>query len=228
MADIPTAPEFEAAATRFFMGSDADVMPLSYTEPPNCPYRLRPDPNNTDRLILKRADWSKATAFRVETDRLIIRPVADDDLDGFHRIAGQASVARMLINLDHPLSRDAAEEWLRKRRFQGRLGFMVGIYNREGRLLGAIGLGGISTALVYFLDEECRGQGIGTEAVRAFLDYAKARFALKTIFAGVFTDNPASRRLLEKQGFRVTGSIPFKSPARPEPDMIWELEWVSD
>ncbi len=225
MFNHPTETEFEQDATLFFMSTGAAAMHVTGVNPPDSPYRLRTDPADHEKLILKRADWNKVTPFRVETDRLIIRPIADSDLDDFHRIAGQESVARMLVNLDHPLSRDAAGEWLRKRQFRGRLGFMVGIYGRDDRLLGSIGLGGISTALVYFLSEECRGQGIGTEAVRSFLAYAKARFALQHIFAGVFTDNPASRHLLEKEGFQVTGEKPFQSPARTEAEMIWEMNW---
>lgn len=226
MVNDLTGNEFEQDAEQFFMNSNAAAMPVGSTMPSESQYQFRKDPADPQKLVLKRSDWNRAVPFRLQTDRLSMRPVDDDHLDQFHEIAGQESVARMLVNLDHPLSRAAADDWLRKRQFRGRLGFMVGIYGPDNRLLGAIGLGGISTALVYFLSEASRGRGFGTEAVGAFLDYTKARFALETIFAGVFVDNPASRRLLERQGFDVTGTKPFESPARHKAEMIWEMEWT--
>ena len=215
-----------AAAGAEFMAGPAEVFRLHRNQAPaNAPFRLLDDPDDSQGLILKRAEWNKATPFRVDTARLIMSPVRARDLTAFHRIAGQASIARMLVNLEHPLSLSAAENWLAKSRFRGRLGFMVGIYDRQGNLLGAIGLGGLSTSLVYFLNEEVRGQGIASEAVHGFLGYAVARFNLNTVFAGVFTDNPASRHILQKENFAVTGTKPFRSPARTAPAAIWEMEW---
>ena len=193
--------------------------------PDQVPYRLRPGPQE-DTLILRRSDWTKVEPLLIETSRLTIRPMTPEDGDAFHRIAGQLSVARMLVNLDHPLTREAADHWMARRQYRGRVGFMVGIYDRTDALVGAIGLGGLSNALVYFLHEDTRGQGIGTEAVSAFVADAAARFALTSIFAGVFTDNPGSRRLLERLGFTVTGTIPYRSPARPADAPIWEMLWT--
>ncbi|MFL9503404.1 GNAT family N-acetyltransferase (plasmid) [Rhodopseudomonas palustris] len=217
---------FIAAAAEWFMATDEDHMPVCADMPiDNSPFRLSVDPRVAGGLIVKRADWNKVTPFLIETERLTMRPAEADDIVAFHAIAGQSSVARMLVNLEHPLSETAASDWLSRRQFRGRLGFMVGVYDKEGTMLGAIGLGGISTALVYFIDENRRGYGIGTEAVGAFLRYTRSRFALKSIFAGVFVDNPASRHLLEREGFIVVGTKPFQSPARAEPSMIWEMQW---
>ena len=214
-------------ATQFFMGADASAMKVPPHLVEDCgDLRLRLDPENADGFVLKRGDWGKVAPFEVATARLKIRPIEAQDLTAFHAIAGQASVARMLVNLDHPLSIEAATDWQHKRRFRGRLGFMVGIFDETETLIGSIGIGGISTSLVYFLDQSVRGKGIGTEAVAGFLDYAIQRFGLVEIFAGVFADNPASRHLLEKLGFVVKGEIPFQSPARMAEDLIWEMTWA--
>ncbi|MBS1301528.1 GNAT family N-acetyltransferase [Loktanella sp. SALINAS62] len=189
------------------------------------PYRLKITDVEPDIAILTRTSWSVATPFDLMTSRLRMRPLTSDDETAFHKIAGQRSIARMLVNLEHPLSFDAAVKWQRQRRFTGRLGFMVGIFDRQNTLIGAIGLGGLSTALVYFLAESARGKGYGTEAVRAFLEYTQARFALTKTFAGVFTDNPGSRKILEGCGFQVLTTSTFQSPARDTPDAIWEMEW---
>ncbi len=51
------------------------------------------------------------------------------------------------------------------------------------------------------LDERLLGRGITTEAVGLFLREAGAKYALKTVGAFSFSDNAASIRVLEKNGF---------------------------
>ena len=228
MNTVFTKDQLVAAAGAHFMNDDADEYRLDRAgAPTDPPFRLRYDPARPNGLTLTRSDWNKSTPFYTETGRLILRPVVDSEMAAFHRIADQASVARMLVNLDHPISPKDAADWLAKRQFKGRLGFMVGIYDRQHRLLGAIGLGGMSVSLVYVLGDFARGQGVASEAVHGFLAYAKARFALGSVFAGVFTDNPASRHILQKEGFIVTGTKPFQSPAREALADIWEMEWTA-
>ena len=176
----------------------------------------------------KRLSFDPFPEFDVRTERLTMRPLSEADLPAFHEIAGQKSVARMLVNLAHPLEFEAAKKWVHQRRFRGRLGFMVGIFDDSNTLVGAVGLGGISTALVYFFGVSARRKGYASEALPAFLDYCQKRFALKTIFAGVFTDNDASRKILERNGFAVAKTSSFQSPARDLEDEIWEMECSFD
>ena len=56
--------------------------------------------------------------------------------------------------------------------------------------------------LGYWLGRAHWGRGLGSRAVGWLVDYGRARFPGRTIGAGVFADNPASRRVLEKLGFR--------------------------
>ncbi|MDD4138319.1 MAG: GNAT family protein, partial [Methanoregula sp.] len=53
----------------------------------------------------------------------------------------------------------------------------------------------------YWLSESCRGKGIMTGAVRAVVPVAFERFDIVRLQAGIFADNPASMRVLEKSGF---------------------------
>ena len=52
-------------------------------------------------------------------------------------------------------------------------------------------------------DPNCWKQGIGTEAVRLFLAEVREKYNLKSIGAFTFSDNMASVRVLEKNGFRL-------------------------
>ena len=59
----------------------------------------------------------------------------------------------------------------------------------------------------YWLGAACWGRGIATEAVRAVTAYGFAALDLRRIFAGVFSWNPASRRVLEKAGYSLEGRL---------------------
>jgi RimJ/RimL family protein N-acetyltransferase len=57
--------------------------------------------------------------------------------------------------------------------------------------------------LGYWLDQRFWGRGIGTTAVRLFLDREKSR----PLYADPYVGNTGSVRLLEKCGFRRAGSV---------------------
>ena len=53
----------------------------------------------------------------------------------------------------------------------------------------------------YWLGEPFWGRGIVTDAVRAVVPVAFGTFDIARIQAGIFSENPASARVLEKCGF---------------------------
>jgi [ribosomal protein S5]-alanine N-acetyltransferase len=59
----------------------------------------------------------------------------------------------------------------------------------------------------YWLGEEYWGRGITSAAVRAVTEYAFAQHDLVRIWAGVFSWNPASMRVLEKAGYAREGTL---------------------
>jgi [ribosomal protein S5]-alanine N-acetyltransferase len=61
----------------------------------------------------------------------------------------------------------------------------------------------ISAEVGYWLGEEYWGRGIATAAVAATSDFAFANFDLHRLFALPFAENIASRRVLEKAGYRL-------------------------
>jgi RimJ/RimL family protein N-acetyltransferase len=60
----------------------------------------------------------------------------------------------------------------------------------------------ISAELGYWVGEEFWGRGIATEAVRLITAYGFQELELMRIYSGVFEMNPASMRVLEKNGFQ--------------------------
>jgi len=90
---------------------------------------------------------------------------------------------------------------------------MIGFYSPTQGQEDDIGIG-------YALDPKAWGQGIMSEALRAFCDFIFDRYRAGKIQASCFDDNPASQRVLEKAGF-----VPFekdmeKSAARSEKSPI--------
>jgi len=131
----------------------------------------------------------------------------------------------MLASIPHPLSLQAARDWVAERAYEGRPGFSAGIYRRDGTLVGCIGLVGQPVTVNYFLGPEHWGEGYATEALISFLDWCSKQFGLTEIRAGAMHDNVGSHRVLEKAGFRLTHVARHQPPIRPEPDrllMYWK------
>lgn len=59
----------------------------------------------------------------------------------------------------------------------------------------------------FFLSEKFWGNGIMTKAIRAVRIYAFESFDIVRVTAEVFSDNSASRRALEKAGFRLEATL---------------------
>ena len=79
----------------------------------------------------------------------------------------------------------------------------------DGEACGGIGLHGLkdvyryNSEVGYWLSEARWGKGIMTEAVGAMVEHAFTKTDWLRLFASVFENNPASMRVLEKNGFRL-------------------------
>ncbi len=171
-------------------------------------------------FVLTRSGWLAANPLCIETDRLIIRVFSADDTAAFHGFASRNEVARMMQSIQHPLSREQAQDWIDGRIYDGQLGFCPGVYLKDGTLIGAAGIGGDPVNVAYFFDPSHWGQGYATEAVHAFLTVMFKQFDLTEIEAGAMEDNPASQRVLTKLGFTEIGRKMHQPSLRLEPDPL--------
>ena len=83
----------------------------------------------------------------------------------------------------------------------------------DGRILGDMGThgppdGAGCVEIGYSLAPSARGKGIGTAAVGALVGALAAVPQVHRVTAVTGAENTASRRLLERQGFRLTGTLP--------------------
>jgi RimJ/RimL family protein N-acetyltransferase len=170
-----------------------------------------------EAVVIRRMALAPAAWLWLQTARLVIRPLRVRDAAALSRIGGQAEVARMMASVLSPWPIDEAEAWIARAMWKGTLGFRLAVCLPDGRLIGTVGLGGTPVSTAYFIDPAHAGQGYATEAMRVFLAEMFTRFALDTITASHFQDNPASGRVLRKLGFAVTGTDVGTSLARLEP-----------
>jgi GNAT superfamily N-acetyltransferase len=89
----------------------------------------------------------------------------------------------------------------------------------DGRILGDIGTHGPPdnrgcVEIGYSLAPTARGKGIGTAAVSALVEQLAAIPRIRQVTAVTGASNTASRRLLERQGFHLTGQLPATDEVR--------------
>jgi [ribosomal protein S5]-alanine N-acetyltransferase len=142
----------------------------------------------------------------IETDRLVIRRLRDEDLDELHEVCGDPELMRY-VGEGRPLSRDETRRWIERSRANYEkhgFGSAAVVAKDGGRFAGYCGLvygpGGSEVELIYALKREFWGAGLATEAARAVLEYGFTKCRLTRIVATIDPANLASIRIAEKLG----------------------------
>lgn len=142
--------------------------------------------------------------MRIETERLLLRPIGMDDLDEFVALHAEPDVSRFI----RPLDRAEAEERLRRdaREWSERgHGLLAVLDGESGAFLGRCGLKHWpqfgETELGWALRKDAWGHGYATEAGRACLEWGLAELDLPYVTAMVNPENDRSIRVAERLGF---------------------------
>ena len=142
----------------------------------------------------------------LETARLTLRPLHDDDLDDLARLLGDREA---LLLWGEPLDRDGARQWIErnKARYETHgFGRCAVVLRATGELVGDCGLspqvieGADEIELGWIVARAHWGEGIATEAAGAWRDYGFERLGLERIVSMVSAENVASQRVAEKLG----------------------------
>ncbi len=119
------------------------------------------------------------------------------------------------MNIPYPYSGADADWWITRRiehtRRQGKeVAFAI---RDQGKLIGVVSADNLEVGsthraeIGYWLAQDYWGQGLMTDAVRAFVRYAFAELEVLRLTAHVLAFNVASARVLEKNGFTAEGYL---------------------
>lgn len=141
-----------------------------------------------------------------------VRSWRSSDAEAVARYANNRKIwLNMRDRLPHPYSLADARAYLRYvRDMQEETFFAIEI---DGEAVGSIGfmlqsdIERVSAEIGYWIGEPFWGRGIATTALRAVTQLAVARHRLTRVFALPFAHNTASRRVLDKAGFVVEGTL---------------------
>lgn len=144
----------------------------------------------------------------LETPRLILRHQVPADLDDLWALYCDPKITQYIP--DAPRSREEAQEEL-EWHMNGHpkypeLGLWATIHKETGNFIGRCGLlpwtidGQNEVEVAYTLARAYHGQGLGSEAAQAILDYGFARLHLSRLICLIDPDNIASQRVAEKIG----------------------------
>lgn len=149
----------------------------------------------------------------IETDEFTLRPWKDEDAERLAAIANNEKISNCLRDgFPYPYSIDDAKGFIYLAK-QAEVNFVAFAIDIDGVLAGSIGayfkedVHRKNMEIGYFLAEEYWGKGIMANVVRCMVKYIFKNFDIIRIYAEPFACNTASRRVLEKAGFRLEGVL---------------------
>lgn len=141
------------------------------------------------------------------TERTLLRPAWIEDAPSLQNAIADEAIVRNLVMAPWPYNLDDAQNFVHMNHNILTPNFMIMRRTDDAPILiGSCGLlsrnGQIE--LGYWIARQYWGMGYASEAAKAVLHIAHS-LGHKQIYAGYFTDNPASGRVLQKLGFQPSG-----------------------
>ena len=174
----------------------------------------------------------------LETERLVLRQLRDEDAVALSKYGSNFDIARMTGSFPHPFPLLSAEFKILhlKAQHQRGLAYPYAVTEKgNDSMIGIVDLFRRSQSdkleFGYWIGEPFWGKGYASEACRRLMAEADRHFGPSLLKASVFYDNAASLRVLEKLGFKPTGqkqshfsmarlkkaeSVLLERPASPE------------
>lgn len=170
------------------------------------------------------------------TNRLLFRPFTLQDADALFKLDADPAVMRYLGN--NPLTHiDQSHHYLEgilKQYEDYGIGRWAVIEQSSNEVIGWAGIKFIADEvnghhnfydLGYRLRPAFWGKGYATEATFAWIEYAKEKLPIRTLYASAHEENVASRNVLKKCGFIEQGTFLFPLNGAILPCFWYELTW---
>ena len=155
------------------------------------------------------------TNIRIETERLILRPWLETDLEDFYEYARVDGVGQMAGWMPHE-NRDVSQRILDS--FMSEKKTLALELKEKGKVIGSLGIEPgkdepeipvhlSGRELGYVLSRDYWGRGLMPEAVIAVMDYCFRELGYDYLTCAHFVRNNQSRRVIEKSGFTYVKDI---------------------
>ena len=148
--------------------------------------------------------------MQLKRNKIILRPLADNDKDELARLANNKKIWDNLRDImPHPYTTDNAIFFINQvKQEDPQMTFAI---EYDGQFSGVIGLTGQqdvykkTAEIGYWIGEPFWNKGIATEAVKLITDYGFNQLDLVRIHTGVFEYNLSSMKVLDKCGYKKDG-----------------------
>ena len=147
----------------------------------------------------------KERLFMIQTPRLSLQPVSDDDLEEVVELLCNDEIKQTYMVPDFPSREDAVrmfERFMQLSHAKDR--FVYGV-KLEGKLIGLLNEVDINDGAIevgYVIHPAHKNNGYATEVLQAALQEL-FRMGYHVVRAGIFEENAASRRVIEKCGMEL-------------------------
>ena len=175
---------------------------------------------NLQTMLLTPEHWHALNPVHVETERLLIDPVVSDDFDPLFDMLSRKDVAWQLGRWPHPLDPDLLRKRMNAMRWSGGWTATFALRTKSRDFIGMVGFHSPTNgeaddlSLGYALHPDHWGRGFMSEAVKAMITFLFDRFPISQILASAVIDNPASQKVLIKNGFTEYDRVPFIQRSR--------------
>lgn len=154
------------------------------------------------------------TPTTLETDHLILRPLAYSDAGRIRELAGDYDIAAMTLNTPHPYPEGAAQTFIQNSHeaLADGSGYTFAIVRRgESSLIGCIGLHlarqHSRAEMGYWTGKPYWNMGYTSEAAQRMVQFGFESLELNRIYAACFAGNYASARVMQKAGMSYEGTM---------------------
>jgi RimJ/RimL family protein N-acetyltransferase len=151
---------------------------------------------------------------RIKTKRLLLRFPEPSDASFIQKAASRREISDTMISISHPYPHGEAERYIVRQKEEREAGhaFTFVIEQKPEEFCGLIELRAIDRIhlqgeLSFWLKVEAWGKGYMSEAVNAMIQFGFEGLGLNRLYAFHMLRNPATGRILQKNGFQQEGLL---------------------
>jgi RimJ/RimL family protein N-acetyltransferase len=157
----------------------------------------------------------------VQTARLELRPIAEDDVEALAALDALAEIRAAIDPFGENIPEDRASLLAYARRLVGHPGFLAAVERETGAVVGCFQFEEkagrpAERELGYRLRPDTWGKGYAAEGAAALLRDAFSRPGITRVYAHSLLDNPGSIRVMEKIGMTYAGPWSYRGLAGAE------------